>query len=273
MKPILFTISMIMFGLALRSTKKKWLRKLGIFLYMAASGMVAYYLTESVIIGITVGLIWLVFPLIELIFVVRNVEIPIANKLREEKLRCSEYFPESQLLHEYYENNGFSPTTQCGWDFGKSYEHYSYLWNADKRCLVAICHRVEPCTTFTYVKIISTKDQKKLWITTNFPFSKTLFFNSDVSYNHVTCSQKSCPQNLLQSHELMLQNDGIQEKNLEIIESDEVIEFVENTMFTQVDYNLKKKILTKTSDTHYTYSIKGILYLWAQILKDFFRLC
>lgn len=273
MKQLLITISVIMFGLALRSSKRKCLKKLGVVVYLCASGLIGFFITDSIFCGIFFGAIWLFVPWFELLISVNKKDRLIKNKLKKGGMKCGSYFPEESCLLEAFKENGFQAGDECGWEFGKSYEHYRYFWNAEKKCLAAICYRVEPCTTFSYLKLFSMHDSGAVWQTSNFPFSCTLKSPDKFKLNHVTAGEKSCPQNMMYLHDLALYEEGVKVESLLDISGDAVITFTEEYLEEQVRFNLEKGMVKKVSETHFNYSFKGLCFLWVQILKDLFRLC
>ncbi len=273
MKQLLVTISVIMFGLALKSSRVKCLKKLGTLCYLFASGLIGFFITCNVYAGIFCSVIWLFFPWLELLITVNKKERLIKNKLQQGRMKCGNFFPEVSCLEYSFGENGFKLYEECGWEFGESYEHYCCFWNAEKKCLAVICHRIERCTTFSYLKLFSIQDSGTIWQTSNFPFSSTLKSPDEFKLNHVTAGAKSCPKNMMYLHELALYNSNIKVDSLVSISSDEVINFTEKYLEGQINFSIEKGIIKKISDTHFNYSFKGLCFLWIQILKDLFRLC
>jgi uncharacterized membrane protein YagU involved in acid resistance len=273
MKKILIVIAIITFGLGLRSTKSKWLRKLGVLIYITSTGLVGFFVFDSIVLGIISSLAWFLLPWIELIFSVRKTYFPIENKLRRQSLPCADYFPEASGIKDNLESKGYKHITDCGWRWATSHEHYSFFWNEQDRHLVAICHRIQSCVTFCYVSVSSTTQDGRIWRSTNFPFSTSLPHSPSTSFNHITHGNISCPDFVLYSHELFLYEAGIGKEDLVEKDIDCVEQMFEQEMKKQIDHNLNSGLIQLTGDGHFRYSIKGLFYLWKQILKDMFRLC
>ena len=54
---------------------------------------------------------------------------------------------------------------------------------------------------------------------------------------------------------------------------EEIENSIEVEMRRQVDHNLAAGLIELTSDGHFRYSMRGLLFLWGQFVKDMVRLC
>ncbi len=273
MKYTLIIISIIFLGASLRATRKKCLRKLGVLLFVFATGLAGYFLFDKIWVGVLSALLWVFFPWIELLLCVRKTLLPLENKLSKQDLPCESYFPEAAKIKKAFLEKSYEHVTDCGWKWAKSHEHYSFFWHPSKKHLAAICHRVQPCVTFCYLNIVSTTKDGTLWRSSNFPFSPSLPIPPSTRYNHITEGNISCPLQVLYAHELFLYDQGVEPAELINNQFSEVEKVFEHEMRSQIDYNLKHGLIRLTGDGHFKYSFRGLCYLWIQILKDMFRMC
>lgn len=273
MKELLIFTGVIVLGMALRSTKIKWLRKLGVCCYIFATGLGGYFLFDSVVVGAIFAIAWFFFPWLELLLSVRRTRLPLENKLKRQEFPCDNYFPEAIMMKSHLREQGYDHITDCGWKWAKSHEHYSFYWHSEKKQLAAICHRVQSCVTFCYLSISSRTKEGKTWQSTNFPFSAALPPSPSTEFNHITEGNISCPAHVIYAHELFLYNRGVDEEDLNETDSFDVETLIELEMRRQIDHNLQVGLIQLTGDGCFRYTYRGLFYLWCQILKDMFRLC
>lgn len=273
MKQVLVVIAIFVFGLALRNTKQKWLRKLGVLTYIAATSIAGYFITGSIIVATTCCVTWFLIPWLELLFSVKNMKLPLHNRLRRQQLDCKHYFPEAPHLRKCILDKGYKHLSDCGWDWGSAHEHYSFYWHPEQKHLAAICHRIQSCMTFSYINIYSAHKNGTLWKSSNFPFSNSLSISPEVKFNHITSGNVACPEQMIYAHELFLYEAGISSEELKTDPQENVENFAETEMLGQINYNLKKGIIEVIDESHFSYSLKGLFFLWKQTLKDMFRIC
>ena len=273
MKASLLVIATILFGVALRSTKQKCARKIGVLFYIVATGLTAYFVSHSILIGMLVAGLWILFPWVVLICSVRKTRLPLENKLCKQSLPCGTYFPEAAQIKQKFLEKGYEHVTDCGWQWAKSHEHYSFFWNEEEKHLIAICHRIQSCVTFCYLNITSTAKDGTIWRSSNFPFSSSLPLCPTTKLNHVTDGNIACPEHMLYSHELFLYNKGIDNAQLEVKNVAQISQCFEQEMRSQIDHNLQSGMIQLTGDGHFRYTYKGLIFLWRQTLKDMFRMC
>jgi len=273
MNCILLAIGIIFTGIALRATRKRCYRKISVLLFILATGILCFAFTNSYITAICSMSLWILFPWLELIFLVRKQTFPLEISLKQEALPPQDYFPEASRIKKQFIDHGCTHLKDCSWNWANSLEHYSFFWHNEKKHLIAICHRIQTYVTFCYVTITSQTQDNVTWKSSNFPFKTHLPYCSKTKFNHVTQGKISCPDFMLYSHELFLYDKGIDTDQLSDEKIKDATQFFEREMRKQIDHNLQSGHIILTGDGNFKYSFKGLCFLWVNILRDMYRLC
>jgi hypothetical protein len=77
---------------------------------------------------------------------------------------------------------------------------------------------------------------------------------------------------LIKIHNKFLASKGILENDLEYSDPESLDKITEKEMRDQVDHNLDKGLLRLSGSGTFSYSWKGLFYLWFQSIKDMIRL-
>lgn len=267
----LTVIGIILIGMALRSCRKRIWRRLGALTYLATSGLIAYFLTDSYLWAGAIMLAWFFLPWIELASRVRKMRLPLNNQLKQSHLPHLENFPEATHTIRELDQLGFEHTSDYQWKWGNSAQHYSFYWHPEERSTVAVCLCEQSNIVFSYITITSRDCQGKLYRTSNYPFSPTLKNAPKVAWNRIACRLCSI-KNSLENHHKFIEKSGHKKDQLRIPDPDLVNTEVENDMREQIDHNLEKGLITLSGDGHFRYSFRGLCFLWRQFIKDMIRL-
>lgn len=151
-------------------------------------------------------------------------------------------------------------------------QFFRLFWHPEERAIAAVCLCEQSDVAFAFISITSHDADGKTWRTTNFPFAPTLRCSPDVRWNHVPC-EKSCFHQILEDHRRYLARLKVPGERLRMPDPDEIEASIEKEMRRQVDHNLATGIIILTTDGHFQYSRKGLVFLWGQFIKDMVRLC
>lgn len=77
---------------------------------------------------------------------------------------------------------------------------------------------------------------------------------------------------LLAGHEEFLAQRGLGPESLQAVAPDAVRLSVERDMESQMQHNLREGLLERQGEEHGRYSWRGMLFLWWQVLREFFRM-
>lgn len=261
-----------MIGVALRSCKTKLYRKLGALVYLLLSGLIVYYLTDSIILGILGMAVWFLLPLFHLVGKMRKLRLPLNNKLQHRFPPNEDIFPNADATIAALEEAGFEHAGHSGWDWAGCSQSYQFFWHPEERSVAAVCFCKQSKITFSFLTITSRDGMGTLWRTTNYPFSQMLKESPNVWQNNIPCAT-GCLNKILASHHYFITLHGASHDDLQIPDPDMIDQDVEQDMRQQIDHNLASKIIELTGDGHFKYSSRGLLFLWKQSIKDMIRLC
>ena len=264
-------LGIVLIGMALRSCRRRLLRKLGALVYLIASGVAVYFISDNLALAIVSIFLWFFLPWIELGTRVRKLRLPMNNKLNEEATPRLQHFPEAALNVDELEDLEFEHSSDYGWNWAESKQHYSFYWNPEERTVVTVSLCKQANIAFSYVTISSRDSHGKIYRTSNFPFSPTLKNAPNVAWNQIACCHSSLRQSLL-CHKKFIKKKGGDLDQLMIPDPEALNTEVENDMNVQIEHNLKSGIITMTDDGKFRYSFRGLCFLWKQFIKDMIRL-
>lgn len=272
MRETFIVLGLCVMAAALRSSKNRHIRKLGALVILAASFCLFYFLSDEIWVGAMGIVIWAFLPWIELLTRIRTMRLPIENRLSHQSPPNPSFFPNAPEAAEAMEEEGFEFVSNCGWDWDGMHQHFRLYWNPEERAVAAICLCEQSNVAFAFITITSHNGNGKIWRTTNYPFAPTLTCCPEVNWNHLPCRQ-NCFHEILQQHRNYLSKLKVDTADLHIPDPDSIEQVIESEMRKQLDYNLKKGIICKTEDGHFKYSIRGLVFLWTQFIKDMARFC
>jgi len=271
MKPILTAVIVgVCIGAAMRSCRMRLWRKLGLLVYFLATGLLLYFLTGSIWAGIAGLAIWFLLPWVELLTRVRNLRLPLNNKLRHRFPPNEDHFPNADKMIAALEDAGFEHAKNCGWDWAGASQSYQFFWNPEERSVAAVCFCQQEKITFSFVTITSRDMNGCMWRSTNYPFAPTLKEIPKVWQNKMGCGVESIAA-MLANHHYFIGLHGAEHDDLSIPCPDSVEEEVEQDMRRQIDYNIQQGLIELTGDGHFKYTFKGLFFLWKQFVKDMVR--
>lgn len=272
MREILVVIGLFVLATALRSARKALLRKLGALAFLVATFFLFYFISGEILVGIAGASLWFFLPWIELLTHVRQLRMPLNNRLRHRELPNPSFFPNAIEAAAAMEEAGFEHVSDCGWAWSGMDQHFRLFWHPEERAVAAVCLCEQADVAFAFITVTSIDSSGKTWRTTNFPFAHTLRCPPNLTWNHVPC-EKSCFHQILSDHREFLRNSRLDIDSLRVPDPEELENGIEAEMRAQIEYNLKSGIIRLTRDGHFQYSKRGLLFLWGQFIKDMIRLC
>lgn len=263
---------MFVLALALRSARAVAVRKSGALVFLAASFLLGYFLTGSVLGGALGVLFWFFLPWIELLTHIRRLRLPLNNRLNHRRVPDPGLFPNAPESAAAMEEEGFEHVSDCGWKWAGMQQFFRFYWHPEERAVAAICLCEQSDVAFAFISITSHDSDGGTWRTTNFPFSPTLQYSPDIHWNYVPC-ERNCFHHILGQHRAFLAQGQVPADSLLIPDPEDVEDALEREMRRQVEFNLAAGIIRLTGDGYFRYSKRGLLFLWGQFLKDMVRLC
>lgn len=273
----MFQKALILMGLsimaiAFRSCRLAALKKLGALTIVVVTFLIGWFFTDTIYCGLSLAGMWLFLPWIELLTRVRKARLPIDNRLQHFKAPTLEFFPHaSQSAHDLEEHE-FEMIGSSGWDWEDMKQQFITYWHPDE-CAIAticLCHRAD--VAFSFLSITSQAQDGRVYRSTNFPLSPTLKAPAHLHYHRVPCSYKRFGE-VMAEHRKLLEKNSVTHDCLRMPDPDEFIEQTEKEMQVQLETNRQLGLIRYNSDQTFTYTPKGLLYLWMQFLKDMIRFC
>lgn len=264
-------LGVILIGMALRSCRRRIVRKLGALVYLIASGLTVFFITENIALSIASAFGWFLLPWLELATRVRKLRMPLHNKLSEKSTPRLQHFPEAEVNINELQNLEFDHISDYAWDWAGSQQHYSFYWNPEERIVVIVSLCKQSNIAFSYITISSRDSSGQIYRTSNFPFSPTLKNAPNVAMNQIACCHCSLEESLA-CHKKFIHKKGGALDQLVVSDPEMLNLEVEDDMRMQIEHNLKNGIITPTDGGKFRYSFRGLCYLWKQFIKDMIRL-
>jgi len=94
---------LLLAGLSLLQFDRITYRKIGMALIWLASGLVAYFLSGSVLLAVAMLAAWIFFPLWEMVFVLRQLRVPRHRELADARAPRDEFEELSEMTQALIE--------------------------------------------------------------------------------------------------------------------------------------------------------------------------
>lgn len=271
MQQTLTILGTILIGMALRSCRRRCFRKLGALVYLLTSGLVVYFLFGSLLWACVTVSAWFFLPWLQLATKVRKLRLPLSNTLVEKNAPRLQHFPEAATNIDELEALDFEHSSDYGWDWADSKQHYSFYWHPEERAVVTVSLCKQSNIAFSYITISSRDSDGQIFRTSNFPFSPTLQNAPNVVNNQIACCHCTLEQSL-KCHKQFIEKKGGKLSQLMIPDPEALNTEVEEDMKAQIAHNLNKGIIKSSDDGKFRYSFWGLCFLWKQFIKDMIRL-
>lgn len=272
MQGFFIVTGLVCLALGLRSSRAPLMRKTGAAVFLAASFCLFYFVFDSLWAGACGAMLWFFLPWVELITRMRRVRMPIENQLKRQDIPNPSFFPNAPEATRAMEEVDFDHIADCGWEWDQTRQSYRLYWHPEERAVASLCLCEHSYAAFAFISITSQDVDGKVWRTTNFPFAPTLRCPPGVKWNHVPC-HKNCFHQILDDHRAFLKSRGIDESKLKMPDPDLAESEIEAEMKKQLEHNLASGIIRSDGNGYFSYSKRGLLFLWFQFLKDMLRFC
>jgi len=272
MRETLIVIGLLTLATAMRSCRGAALRKLGAVGFLLASYALVFFLTGSpwwAILGVAA---WFFLPWIELLTRIRRMRLPMDNRLRHRDIPNEAFFPNAAEAIAAMEEADFDHVDDCGWEWAGMQQFFRLYWHPDEQAVAAVCLCEQADVAFAFLSITTTDHHGKIWRTTNFPFSATLRCMPGISWNHVPC-ERNCFNQILADHRDFLKKNRVAATHMRTPDPELLVTDMQQEMRAQIQFNLKHGIITPAEDGCFRYSLRGLVFLWGQFVKDMVRLC
>lgn len=264
--------AIIMAGYALLQWPSGTLRKAGILFFCAASGLGVYFISGQWWLGLCVLAGWILFPISELIYVLRKLRVPRVRVL-EEVNRPPQHFEDLSGLTHDLAQLGFRQVDDCEWYSVMHTQFYRLFVHDTEPYHAALSYIYNDQFGFHFVSYSSQDADGRIWVTWDYPLTYGLKMPPEVAlFRALDCETAS---ELLDQHKEFLAINEVDKRLVgTTVTAESARERLDQTLRKQLEYNITEGILAPEhiSKENFRYSWRGTMYVTSQVLRDLVRL-
>lgn len=262
----------ILAGYALLQWPSSLMRKAGILFFCFASGLGVFYISGQWWLGLVVLVGWILFPVTELVYVLRKLRVP-RERVLEPVPRAPESFDDLSGLTHDLARLGFRAVEDCEWYSPMHTQFYRLFVHETKPIHAGLSYIYNEQFGFHFVSFSSQDTSGRVWVTWDYPLTYGLKMPPEVAlFRALDCE---LVDELLEQHEEFLAINGVENKLVPTeMTSEAARERLNLTLRKQLEYNIHEGILSpeRVTDTSFRYSWRGTLYVTSQVLRDLVKL-
>jgi hypothetical protein len=261
---------LLLAGLSLLQLDSITYRKIGMALIWLASGLGAYFLSGSIVLGCTMLAAWIFFPLWEMVFVLRQLRVPRHRELADARAPRDE-FEELAEITEGLVEAGFEQLDECRLRPAEHEQYYRIFVREDGLTQATIGYIAQGPIGFHFVAFTSNGKDERRWVTWDYPLTYGLVMPPTTAvYRALHCQDVT---ELYQAHLDFLEANEIRPDDLVAGErtSEAARGRLEETLNQQIEYNISRGFLSPVvgqDEESFAYSWRGTLYVAGQVLRD-----
>jgi hypothetical protein len=266
---LLLLLGCLFVCVALRSSGHSLLFRLGNLGILGTSYLVGWKLTGYRSVGGLLASTWLLFPWIDIVTRVRNLQMPADRPLHPQAPPGPSRFPMLSEITEELEAEGFESIDDAGWDHEDQRQFVRLFIHPNLRLRATLNLVESPELSFYYLTVSSRTSEGGLWLTWNYPFSSSLKPSPNWKIQRLrgACTVPA----LLDAHQDWLDRLGAPALMPVENDPDKLRAEIERELHSQVEHNVACGVLLHGEPGLVRYSWWGCFYLWAQFLRDLLR--
>jgi len=269
--PELFGCLILMLsGLYLLQLDSITCRKIGMALIWLASGLAAYFFTKSILLAVAMLLLWIFFPIWEMVFVLRQLRVPRHRELADARAPRDEFEELSDITGALVEA-GFTQLDECKLRPAQHEQYYRIFVREDGQTQATIGYIAQGPIGFHFVAFTSNGKDGRRWVTWDYPLTYGLVMPPDIAvFRALHCQDVA---ELYQAHLDFLEINEVKPEDLMVGEKTQEAarKRLEETLNQQIEYNISRGYLapaTGPDEDNFCYSWRGTLYVAGQVLRD-----
>ena len=169
-REILGCFALMLGGLSLLQLDNVALRKIGMALIWLASGLAAYFFTNSVALAGLMLLAWMFFPLWEMLFVLRKLRVPRHRQLADARAPRDE-FEELADITGLLSEAGFEQIDECRLRPAQHEQYYRIFVREDGLTQATVGYIAQGAIGFHFIAFTSNDKTGHQWITWDYPLT------------------------------------------------------------------------------------------------------
>ena len=245
-------------------------RKFGMGLIWLASAAATYCLTHSVLMAVIMLLAWVLFPIWEMLFVLRRLRVPRHRGLSDARAPREDFQELSEITDEL-RDAGFEVLDECRLNPSEHEQYYRIFDRADGKTQATIGYIAHGSIGFHFVAFTSEGSDGRRWVTWDYPLTYGLSMPPHIAlYRALHCESIA---DLYQAHQDFLEINDVE--NAELIATERTPQAararLEQTLNQQIEHNISRGFLAPSANSeaeNFSYSWRGTLYVAGQILRD-----
>lgn len=270
MRELLGCFVLLLAGFALLQLDTITWRKVGMAFIWLASGLGAYFLSGSIVLGVAMLAAWIFFPLWEMVFVLRQLRVPRHRELADARPPRDE-FEELADMTQGLLDAGFELLDECRLRPAEHEQYYRIFVREDGKTQATIGYIAQGPIGFHFVAFTSNGKDGRRWVTWDYPLTYGLVMPPTTAvFRALHCQDVA---ELYQAHLDFLEvNDVLPD---ELVVGEKTREAcrarLEETLNQQIEYNISRGYLAPVNgpdEENFAYSWRGTLYVAGQVLRD-----
>lgn len=267
---VLIVAAAAVFSMALRSYGHPVLRRLGTIGIFFTSFLAGWLIGGHLLLGVFFAATWLFLPWLEILTRVRTLRLPIERRIEERPPPTLAEFPDFSSLTDEVEQAGFEHVADLGWDHEEQRQFFRVFYQDKSATEAAICLVEQNEVTFYYISITSRDSTGEVYQTWNYPFSYGLRLQPRFKIQRVPSGQSF--EAMLGDHRYFLENCRVGIEQSTPHTPDSIRQLLESDMRAQIIHNIDCGLLKREGPDTIRYSLRGMIFLWFQFLRDLVRL-
>jgi hypothetical protein len=261
---------LLLVGLYLYQLNSFTCRKISMALFWLASGLAAYFFTGSVVLAIATLLMWMFFPIWEIVFVLRQLRVPRHRELADARAPHDEFEELADISHTLDEQ-GFRQLDECRLRPAQHEQYYRIFVRDDGLTQATIGYIAQGPIGFHFTAFTSYGKDGRRWITWDYPLTYGLVMPPNTAvYRALHCQNIA---ELCQAHRDFIEINDL--KSEDLVSGEQTAEAararLEQALNQQVEYNISQGYLAPAAgadEDNFCYSWRGTLYVAGQVLRD-----
>jgi hypothetical protein len=178
----------ILAGYALMQWPSGTLRKVGVLFFCAASGLGVFFLSGQWWLGMGVVIGWILFPISELIYVLRKLRVP-RTRVLEAVNRSPVQFDDLHLFTRDLADLGFRQVEDCEWYSPMHTQFYRLFVHESQAYHAGVSYIYNDQLGFHFLSFSSQDTQGRIWVTWDYPLTYGLKMPPEVAlYRALDCA-------------------------------------------------------------------------------------
>ena len=267
-------VALLLGGLTLFQFDSVASRKVGLGLVWLASGLGVHAISGSLLLACAMLTAWILFPLWEMVFVLRQLRVPRHRELADARAPRDEFEELSELSSDMVDT-GFELLDECRLRPAEHEQYYRIFIRQDGLVQSTIGYIAQGPIGFHFVAFTSQSKDGRRWVTWDYPLTYGLVMPPETAvYRALHC--QSVPD-LYQAHLDFLAANEIPDDYVVAVEPtrDAARARLEENLNQQIEYNISRGYLSPVTkrdneNENFCYSWRGTLYVAGQVLRDLF---